>query len=211
MISALCKYLILEHLSAGKPRPRRRRVTFLINVLRKAAKRFLKTSLDIKLLRFKRWIGITVCSLLAVIEVCGTDPYRVAPSPREFVLALGKLRPGKVTRELSATQRSRLQQLAVVSRRTACHLLQPMSLLIIQRVQRKHKDCSEQPHSRACRKFNYKRHCMRICVCPIFTTRSSLPEFSAFADICGLNARRVAYEILKKLPGSVKSRACLSF
>ncbi|KAJ8009821.1 hypothetical protein DPEC_G00068180 [Dallia pectoralis] len=65
----------------------------------KDAKRFLKTSLDIKLLRFKRWICITVCSLLAVIEVCGTDPIEWLRLQESLFSLLGKLRPGKVTRE----------------------------------------------------------------------------------------------------------------
>ncbi|KAJ7984106.1 hypothetical protein DPEC_G00363900 [Dallia pectoralis] len=99
MISALCKYLILEHL-CGQTSPSQTPSHVLDQrATEKAAKRFLKTSLDIKLLRFKRWIGITVCSLLAVIEVCGTDPIEWLRLQESLFSLLGKLRPGKVTRE----------------------------------------------------------------------------------------------------------------
>lgn len=98
-IRLLCKYLILEYLSGTGPRSTAPLHFLNQRATAAAAKRFARTTLDIKLLSVKRWKCIAVCCLLGVIEVCVTNckvRHRLEDS---LISLLEQLKPGEFTRK----------------------------------------------------------------------------------------------------------------
>ncbi|TKS75731.1 hypothetical protein D9C73_010108 [Collichthys lucidus] len=92
MISILCKYLILKHISRSVSRSPLSDLDR--GVAHKAAEVHTKIALDLKLLRFQRWKCIAVCCLLGAIDVCTNDP-----SEMIYGKIMEKLKPGEFTRE----------------------------------------------------------------------------------------------------------------
>ncbi|KAE8277889.1 hypothetical protein D5F01_LYC24057 [Larimichthys crocea] len=97
MISILCKYLILKHISRSVSRSALSALDR--GVAHKAAEVHTKIALDLKLLRFQRWKCIAVCCLLGAIDVCTNDPSEMIYLEDELMALMEKLKPGEFTRE----------------------------------------------------------------------------------------------------------------
>lgn len=113
MISILCKYLILDHLSRQTSSLHAR--TYMNqHVTLRAAKLLSKTALDVRLLYFKRWKCIAVCCLLGMIKVCVMDPKEGLHLEDSLISLLEELKPGEFTQKELCDLKKLLTQGCVV-------------------------------------------------------------------------------------------------
>ena len=97
MISVLCKYLILEHLTRNPADSERLTSATYKRVILTAVQFFSKITVDTSLLRFKRWKCIAACCLLGVIEVCVTNTEEGLCLQDSLISLFEKLKPGDLT------------------------------------------------------------------------------------------------------------------
>lgn len=93
LISILCKYLILDLSKETSSDSRLDHVNCVIEIVNRL---LLKTTLNIKLLQFKRWKCIAVCCIIGLSEVCDIDEHYLG---NNLIALFEKLNPGEFTHE----------------------------------------------------------------------------------------------------------------